>query len=174
MLRNIQRVGREIEAAWKRRRYAPKTFPAIAEEALRKHALHETLPTDLLLEKIARTPALPAQLSLHSNFGDPPVTLYSTDRFVIDAYFWLHPRTAIHNHSFLGAFTVMKGLSLHMRYDFTIRRRPGRGILLGRLKVTDAEFLHRGDVRKIHSRFDFIHQVAHLTHPARSLHGGPR
>jgi hypothetical protein len=61
---------------------------------------------------------LPEQRDLPGHFGDPPITLYNAPRFHIDVYFWLEGTTAIHQHSFCGAFQVLMGSSIHSRYEF--------------------------------------------------------
>jgi len=62
--------------------------------------------------------SLPEQQDIEGRFGNPPITMFSGARFYIDVYYWLDGTTAIHQHSFTGAFQVLLGSSIHSRYSF--------------------------------------------------------
>lgn len=169
MLKEIQDVARSVESRWRRKRYDGRAFPAIATAVLRERGLHVTLSPDALLRWISSARRLPRQLSMHSTFGHPPVTLCWRKRFLIDAYLWHMPEATIHSHSFSGAFTLLQGRSLQVRHAFRVRRRYGADLMVGDLTTRDATILRCGDVRPIEPGTDLIHRVIHLSHPTISV-----
>jgi len=119
---------------------------------------------------------LPRQGAL--GFGQPPVNLYRDDWLYIEALFWLHGTTTIHQHAFSGAFCVLEGGSVHTQYVFDETQRLNDQLSLGDLKLTDVELLAPGKVRAIQPGPSFIHALFHLDSPTLSLvvrtHHAPR
>jgi hypothetical protein len=107
----FQKLGTEVEQAWRERNYSEDIFPELAADAL----LRADLPTKVSAWEIAewalKQRELPPQKDPHAIFGDPPITLYVGPRFHIDIYFWLNGTTEIQQHSFSGAFQVQIGSS---------------------------------------------------------------
>jgi hypothetical protein len=101
--------------------------------------------------------------------GSPPLTVFSGERFFIEALFWLEGETAVHQHGFSGAFQLLCGSSIHCRYAFEPRERIHAGFRLGELSLTDAELLAPGDVRRIDSGSRFIHSTFHLEKPTVTI-----
>ena len=66
-------------------------------------------------------------------FGDLPLTLARGNGFSIQLLLWTVGSTAIHTHSFSGAFTVLKGSSLHTLYQMETRQRLSAGGSLRRV-----------------------------------------
>jgi hypothetical protein len=108
---------------------------------------------------------MPLQHLPGSDFGSPPLTVFSGERFFIEALFWLEGETAVHQHGFSGAFQLLCGSSIHCRYAFETRERIHAGFRLGDLTLTDAELLSPGEVRQIGSGSRFIHSTFHLEKP---------
>ena len=106
----FQKLGEEIEALWRAKNYNEEDLPEIAAEALKQARLPEKVSAwDVLAWTMEQT-VLPEQKDARASFGDPPITLYAAPRFHIDVYFWFEGTTAIHQHSFCGAFQVLHGL----------------------------------------------------------------
>lgn len=168
-LRMIRDLGRALDQEWAAKGYALDAFPAIAGAGLKRARLHARLPMRKLVAGIAEERELPPQLSPHSSFGQPPVTLFATDRFVIDAYFWSEPATSIHSHSFCGAFTVLHGTSLHVPSRFRSDGPERELFATGRLVPGRLELLRRGDVRPFRFGPSSTHQVVHLSFPSVSI-----
>lgn len=165
----LARMGREIERRWAERAYRPDAFPRLAAEALRAAAYHEDFDEDEVAAWVQRARSLPRQLDPRSSFGQPPLTVWHGERFVVDLYFWVDTETSIHDHSFSGAFTNLSGHSLNCSYRFEHRREVGRGVLTGALQLDEAAYLRPGDVCPIVAGPRFIHRVWHLDCPTVTL-----
>jgi len=165
----IREFGREAAARFESRGRAPAVFSALATDLLRTARLHEAIDPDVLLAELAGAADLGPQMDLTTRFATPPVTVFQNDDFYIDVYFWLAPRTGVHSHGFTGAFTVLRGVSLHNVYTFDHERDYAGDVVVGRLCRAQTELLRAGDVRTIHDGQAFIHQVAHLSCPSVSL-----
>lgn len=167
----VQEVAAAVEQRWKKGNYKEDLFTTIAGDVLRESRLHERLSPAALIEWSLDVPQLPKQLALSNEFGDPPLTLYWNGRFLLDAYFWLKPSTAIHNHAFNGAFTVLSGESLVYTYRFNpLEALPdSTPIMFGNLQLAQAEMLYPGDVRLIYDGTRLIHAVWHLASPTVSF-----
>ena len=86
-----------------------------------------------------------------------------------DRLYWFASTTAIHDHAFCGAFSVLDGGSLHSQYSFTPSVNCGDGLTLGTLESIRNERLRKGDVRTIHPYDGLIHSLFHIEHPSVSL-----
>ena len=169
MIHAIEAVGRQVGVLWRKKGYAKEIFPEIAFTVLKESTLHEQFNREEFLRALWTRERLPKQLSLDNDFGQPPITLYSEGDFLIDIYFWLSPRTAIHSHGFRGAFTILQGKSLHCLYDFNRKETFQEECFIGDLCLREAVLLQKGDVQKILPGPTFIHQVWHLAFPTVSL-----
>ncbi len=76
--------------------------------------------------------------------------------------FWVHESVTIHDHRFVGAFSILDGASLHSRYDFAPESRHHPGLESGALTLRGAEVLRRGDVRTIAPGPQMIHSNFHF------------
>jgi hypothetical protein len=167
-MQEIEDLGADIEHAWSSVHYQASEFASIAQVALEKR----TLPTSMSTERICRWFALSPQIPHQPSgvlFGEPPIQLYAGRRFYIEVLFWTDGTTAIHQHSFSGAFQVLLGGSIHTTYTFECQRALTRELLLGNLTVDSSELLRRGDVRQIVSGDRFIHSLFHLERPSVTL-----
>lgn len=112
---------------------------------------------------------IPRQLNVYNHFGQPPVTIYNNDEFVIDIYFWMHADTSLHSHAFNGAFKILYGKSLHEEFKIESKETYSNDIQLNQLTRTKSELLKEADVREIVSGNTFNHRVVHLSAPTVTL-----
>jgi hypothetical protein len=98
-----------------------------------------------------------------------PLCVYKNDLFHIEVLFWLDGTTAIHQHGFSGAFHVLAGSRVHSCYAFDVHERVNSRLLLGRLRLSDVEYLAAGETRPIWAGSRFIHAVFHLDRPSVSV-----
>lgn len=166
----VARIGEEIERRWAGRDYRRQLFHHIAADCLREAAYQQHFDEDEIIAWVNRAgTSLPLQLDPRSRFGQPPLTVWGTDRFVLDLYFWVDTETSIHDHSFSGAFTNLTGDSLNCTYRFEPDARHGEGLLTGTLALDCADYVTAGDVRPIVAGAKFIHRVWHLGSPTITL-----
>ena len=168
-LQDIKKLGRHLSLQWQRHGRAPEKFANLAEECLNESRPSDWLNPDTIADWCVRGLKLPEQWSPVSGFGEPPVTVYNEEDFFLEIYFWHHPLISVHDHAFSGAFTVLRGASLHCEYNFDSQSRLVGGVKLGQLNLKKAEHLAPGDVRRINSGAGFIHDVWHYRFPTVSL-----
>jgi len=166
-LRAVGELGARLEEAWRRVDFDERPFPALAAAALREARLERALSGLDVARWVLEAPGIPQQADLAARFGDPPITVFQGRRFYIQVLFWQEGRTAIHRHGFSGAFLVLDGCSLQVRYAFDERRRVSSRLLLGDLRPTSVELLARGDVVEIEGHL--VHTVFHLEAPAATV-----
>lgn len=165
----LAKIGEDIERRWAARDHRRQYFHDIAAECLLAASLHRQFDEDEIIKWVNRTASLPSQLDPSSNFGQPPLTVWRTDRFVVDLYFWVDTDTSVHDHSFSGAFTNLSGESLNCIYRFEQAVPVDEGVLLGSLLLDRAERVKPGDVCTITAGPKFIHRVWHLDCPTITL-----
>ena len=112
---------------------------------------------------------LPEQVDAEAKFAQPPVTLFRGRGFYIAALFWVDAQTAIHQHSFAGAFQLVDGASLALRFGFDEHRYINAHLRLGEVLVEDVEVLEPGDTRPIRPGRESIHAVFHMDGPSLTL-----
>jgi hypothetical protein len=167
-MKEHRELGERIHAVWARHHFDEDCFPEIAAEAIREAAPHAHFRhDDVLTEWLLGAGAL--EHSRNAEFGEPPITVYASSRFMIEILHWLDGTPSIHQHGWSGAFCVVAGSSLHSRYAFTQTRRISSSLRLGRLEFERAELLEAGDCREIRSGGDLIHSVFHLDRPSISM-----
>jgi hypothetical protein len=165
----LARIGEALERRWAARGYRHQCFHDIAAECLRAASFQRHFDEEEIIAWVNRAASLPRQLDPRSSFGQPPLTVWGTDRFVLDLYFWVDTDTSVHDHSFSGAFTNLSGHSLNCTYSFEQRVRADEGMLLGSLLLDHAEYLKPGDICPIVAGPKFIHRVWHLDCPTITL-----
>ena len=142
----------------------------IAAETLDDHALPEGFDALSVLARLARGLDLPKQRPASDPFGQPPAMFYRNEDLEIQAITWMEGTTSIHQHGFDGAFRVLCGSSLHVKYSFEPEERLAEGHLLaGQLRMEEAEVLRVGDTRPIVSGPGFIHALFHLERPSVTI-----
>ena len=168
-MQELDKIGDEIEAVWRRENYDEALFPSIAAEALKRASIPEKTDVWTVVEWCLSQAELPRQRDLPGKFGDPPVTVYSGPRFHIDIYFWFEGTTAIHQHGFCGAFQVMHGSSIHSWYEFDRERAVNTFAQVGQMKLRSCDLLQVGDVQQIIGGKAYIHSLFHLDQPSATI-----
>lgn len=168
-MKQFQELGEKVEQIWCDKNYSEDEFPQIAADALNEAKLPEKISAWEILEWSLRQTQLPEQKDLRASFGDPPITLYNSPRFYIDVYFWFEGTTAIHQHSFCGAFQVLHGSSIHSWYEFDIQEKINAFTEIGEINLKLCELLEVGDVQKIEAGRRYIHGLFHLDQPSATI-----
>jgi hypothetical protein len=165
----FNKLGDEIELQWRDANYDELKLPAIAKAKLAEHDLPSKITPWEVLEWAMAMPELPPQADPNSNFGDPPITVYSGARFHVDVYFWFTGTTAIHQHGFSGAFQVLAGSSIHSWYEFTPDDYVNVFMEYGRMDLKVCEILEVGGVQEINPGRQYIHSLFHLDDPSVTI-----
>jgi len=167
--RALNDLGDDIERDWRSRNYSEDCFPDICTE----HLMHNFPFTNIdvldLASRLASSPILPKQEDIDARFGQPPVTLYRTERFYIALLYWSDSTTAIHEHDFQGAFRVVAGSSVHSSWEFVKKEEVSSRLLVGSVTRTSSEFLDAGEVRPILPGAQGAHALFHLERPSATL-----
>jgi hypothetical protein len=108
-------------------------------------------------------------VNVHNAFGQPSITVFNNQRFVVDLYFWVDFDTAIHSHGFRGAFRVLHGQSLQEVFHPTLLETLSDDIRIVNMKDVQLERLKSGAVRTIAAEHELTHRVIHLENPTITL-----
>lgn len=165
----FEQLGAEIDALWLEENYNEELLPAIAKAALKRADLPSKVSAWDVVEWSLEQPELPRQRDLIARFADPPITIFSGPRFHIDVYFWFDGTTAIHQHSFCGAFQVLMGSSIHSWYEWTCREVVNTFAEIGDMHLKVCELLEVGDVQEIWDGKQYIHSLFHLDEPSATI-----
>lgn len=165
----FNKLGAEIETVWRDKNYDEEIFPHLAADALKKAGLPAQVSAWEVIEWAMAQTFLPEQKDLAGKFGDPPITIYNSPRFHIDVYFWLEGTTAIHQHSFCGAFQVLLGSSIHSWYEFDRQETVNAFTEIGNINLKLCELLNVGDVQPIRAGKQYIHGLFHLEMPSATI-----
>ena len=168
-MKPFAKLGALVEDRWRAENYSEDSFPDIAAQALEESDLTTKVDPWEIIRWVHATPDLPRQQDPKAKFGNPPITLFVGPRFYIDVYYWLDGTTAIHQHSFSGAFQVLHGSSVHSRYSFAQEREINPYFLIGKVSLADVSLLIKGQVRTIRSGPEFIHSLFHLERPSATI-----
>ncbi|MDH3493191.1 MAG: hypothetical protein OEM82_06540 [Acidobacteriota bacterium] len=165
----FRNAGEELEKRWLAAGYDEAVFPELAAEILESARIHESTTAWELMEWGMTQTELPLQQNLSTSFGDPPITLFNGSRFHIDVYYWIEGTTAIHQHSFCGAFQVFHGSSIHSEYNFETDRELNFFAKTGTLELKACNLLEKGAVQKILPGDQYIHSLFHLDQPSATI-----
>lgn len=165
----FQQLGREVERLWREANYDEAKLPAIAKKSLLDADLPSKLSAWDVLAWTLKQNTLPPQKDVRGNFGDPPITLFVGPRFHIDVYFWFQGTTAIHQHSFSGAFQVLLGSSIHSWYEFERDEVINTFAETGKMWLKVCELLELGDTQEIWGGRQYIHSLFHLDQPSATI-----
>jgi len=166
----FQDLGLKIEAQWRRKNFDEETIADIAERALRASPAHRRVTPEQVIDHVLSDAEMPAPLAASTgSFGQPPVTVFRTARFVIDVLFWFDGTTSIHSHAFSGAFQVFAGSSVHGIYDFEPDQVISSWMRAGKVQLREMQLLRIGDTRRILSGSRFRHSLFHLDRPSVSI-----
>jgi hypothetical protein len=165
--RSFTTLGDDVARAWEAAEYRVEAFSGIATSMLANSGVLESTSLRDITAWLMSSKELPTQQL--GDFGQPPVRIYRGRGFYIELLFWVDIPTAIHQHSFSGAFGVLRGSSFHSQYRFDVAHRIGEQIQTGSLTLLSVELLGRGDVRPILVGDSFIHSLLHLEPPSISV-----
>ncbi len=167
MIAQFEQLGNTVETLWEKAGRTPGSFAEIATTALADSRVLNTIEPKDIVNWLIQGNNVPGQDA--SDFGQPPVNVYVGDGFYIQVLFWLDSTTAIHEHSFSGAFGVLSGSSVQSTYTFDAQQVASERLIVGNTRFVAAELLYRGDVRSIYSGDKLIHSLFHLERPSLSL-----
>lgn len=165
----FDRLGHTVKQAWSVGGQKEDDFPGVAAKALEALDVPEGLDGPMLLRHLGQTETLPDQMDRAATFGEPPITLFRSQDFFIQAIVWLDGTTTIHEHGFSGAYRVIEGGSIHSRYHFSCDDMVTRRLRFGELVMEEAEVLRVGDVREIAAGPDGAHALFHLERPSVTI-----
>jgi hypothetical protein len=168
-MKQFQQLGELVESRWKAENYSELLFPEVASQALVESDLPAHVDPWEIVRWVHAAGTLPQQYDVDGRFGNPPITLFSGQRFYIDVYFWLDGTTTIHQHAFTGAFQVLLGSSIHSRYSFREDRIINEHFSVGELKIEEVQLLKLKDIRTIRAGRNFIHSLFHLDRPSATV-----
>jgi hypothetical protein len=167
VLKPFEELGNAVEKTWEKRGRNEDVFSDVATEALTESGVLTGVGADEIIAWLMNSDQIPRQDA--TDFGQPAVNVYLGNGFYIHALFWIDSTTAIHEHSFSGAFGVLHGSSVHSTYSFTPRIVASERLVVGHTEFLSSELLERGDVRKILPGDKLIHALFHLDRPSVSL-----
>jgi hypothetical protein len=165
----INELGNRVEKIWREKNYNEDLFPAIAAQALREFDVPNKLSVWEIAAHTLEQIELPQQQDLYARFSDVPITIARFPRFHIDVFYWYDGTTAIHQHSFCGAFQVFEGSSLHSNFEFEVDEKLNFFSEIGKIKLKKVQLLNKGDVSEIADGKRFIHSLFHLDQPSVTL-----
>jgi len=165
------RLGAALEDAWGEHRREEEHFPDAALEVLARLPPAEALDRDALLDHLLdlHRPAL-LPLAPLGAFGQPGFTVHRGHGFVVELYHWIESLSAIHNHPFCGAFTIVHGHSVHARYHVgDVEPLGGRAQRVS-LRLEGLDLLTEGDVVpfSLH-RHPLVHALIHVPRSSISM-----
>ena len=167
MIAQFDQLGKVVDAQWDKAGRTESSFAEIATTALTDSRVLTTIePRDIAIW-LTKGHDVPGQNA--SDFGQPPVNVYVGNGFYVQVLFWLDSTTAIHEHSFSGAFGVLSGSSVQSTYAFQTQQVASERLIVGHTRFLSSELLYRGDVRPIYSGDKLIHSLFHLERPSLSL-----
>jgi hypothetical protein len=164
----IDELGQALGAHWLTFGHDSATFPALCAEHLDKAALHRVIdPGEIVRWVLQRD--LPEQFDQLSEFGQPPVTVYRSPRFIIDTLFWLDGTTSIHDHGFSGGFQVLAGSSIETTFSYAPSKVTDPHLSFGKVTLKDSGLRRTGDVAPIVPGSSYIHGLFHLDRPSVTI-----
>jgi hypothetical protein len=165
----FRELGDDVLRAWKQHDCDTDVFPQLALESLTRRPVAGSVSiADVVRWVVTSRPIVP-QRAFDSDFAQPAVTVYTSDRFYMDVYFWVDATTTIHRHGFAGAFQVLEGGSVETSYSFAQHTQVDEHLATGELRLLDVRRLRRGDTRCIHPGAATIHSLFHLERPSATL-----
>lgn len=94
-------------------------------------------------------------------FGEPSIIISESENWVFEIISWRHMVTAIHEHSYYGAFKSLEGKRLHFTFSFEDSKTylNDKSLKLGELICTGFSEIKEGEVNYILKEREFIHSV---------------
>jgi hypothetical protein len=170
-MKAFELLAQKIEAEWSSVDNNLEAFSEIATAALREFEYDLSLEklNDLLSKWLLANAQLPEQINVHNTFGQPPITVFNNNKFVIDIYIWVNFDTSIHSHGFRGAFRVLHGRSLQENFQVKSVEKIATDVMIVDMKNKSMSLLEEGAVRTIAPGFQLTHRVIHLANPTVTL-----
>lgn len=166
-LRSLKEIARAADARWARAAFQDDALEDIALEAFGRGL--PSVDLDRVVDGLLSAD-LPLQtLGIDNSFGQPPFSIFESDKLVMQVLLWHDGTTVIHQLNFNGAFGVLLGGSLHCRFDFSPQRVWSPHLMVGNLVLQHADRLAAGDVRPIGVGDKTIHSLFHLGAPSISV-----
>jgi hypothetical protein len=162
-------LGAELDRSWALADRDEERFADIAADAL--SGMAERFDLEAFLDGMLDAGrGGRQQLAPLGAFGQPGFTAFHGEGFVVEVYVWTDSVSAIHNHPFCGAFTVLHGHSVHAVYETSRFSRAGAR---GRLLDVRLASLSRVDMGEVHKfslrRYPLIHALIHVPVPSVSM-----
>jgi len=169
-LENLNKWCEDFDQKWGKEK-GKGGFCHFAHEEFSKIDWSDGFDLDNFISEFFSLEKLPSQASVHSPFGNPPITIYKSkdNAFYLDLYIWEAISTSIHGHGFEGSFQVIKGISLNCIYDFVKARKIKEHCYQGELKTKELILMKHGESAKIHAGDQTVHRVLHLEPSSVSL-----
>jgi hypothetical protein len=170
LLQKVRQFGGLISSRMSHYEDTRTALPDIALEELSRSDIINLLTYKSIAQAVACEESLPRQYGGANALGDPPVTLFLDPgkRFYIEALLHSAASTAIHDHSFSGAFAVVSGRCAHQVFCYETDD-PAGDLTSGALTERQSEQLDAGDFRPIHNGTRFIHRNVHLDRPTLTV-----
>jgi len=167
----FDRLGAALEDAWSEHGRQEERFAAASVEVLGRLPPREAFERETLLDHLLdlrRT--VPLQLAPLGAFGQPGFTVHHGHGFVVEVYHWLESLSAIHNHPFCGAFTILDGFSVHARYASEAIRALGGRARQVTLRLEGLELLEAGSIVPFSVReHPLVHALIHVPRSTISM-----
>lgn len=155
----IKEIVAEAQRLWDASGKNTKTFPTVCAGLLSKIDLRNLYTSDFL-GHIA-THSIGRQYYTQNDFSNLPICLAFAEDVFMDLYVWTSSDTNIHNHCFVGAFSVLIGEVTQTQYQFNARTEVADGLHVGDCLQTDQRTIKVGDIQTIEFLDEFIHQSIH-------------
>lgn len=162
-------LGASLERAWSQADRDEERFADIAAEHL--DGLAERFDLEAFCDAMLEPSRGGRQhLAPLGAFGQPGFTAFHGEGFVVETYVWTDSMSAIHNHPFCGAFTVLHGSSVHAVYRTSRAARAGaRGQLLD-VRLAQLAQVQAGEIHKFSlRRYPLVHALIHVPVPSVSM-----
>jgi hypothetical protein len=166
----FRRLGARLHDGWTAQDRDEERFPEVAAQALRELPPADHFDRDAFLRDALEAHGPGTQhLAPAGAFGQPGITAFHGEGFVVEVYYWLDSASAIHNHPFCGLFAILEGYSVHAEYRAEERERIGPA-WIGDIALDRIELLAQGDVRLFSLReHPLVHALIHVPVPSISL-----
>jgi hypothetical protein len=171
MLDYFFKLDEYLERAWDAAGRDEDCFSEVAAAALRALPPSEGLDLEKLVDLLLDPAVMkPSQLAPPGVFGQPGVTVFRGRGYLVEVYFWQQSGSAIHDHPFCGAFTLLQGFSVEAVYSFLTREDLGPRARLGKLSLESMTLVEPGHVGAFgRRRHALIHALLHVPVPSVSL-----
>lgn len=167
MVKKLINLAESLETKWSLEDFPQQAFKALTDFQITCGLSQFESELDRWLLSLEK---LPKQVNLYNAFGEPSISLFNNDKFVVDIYFWRKCDTLIHSHAFRGAFKVLYGQSIHEEFQVQFEdEKPNNNIKVSRVSRKSAKAMKAGDTHKILPGMQLVHRVLHLENPTVSL-----